>query len=299
MPTTQRLSPAGGIVRGALAVYLAPRLAADAAMPDLRSVLLGSTAANRVTQLAGIASSVRSLMAGRLAKDADLEDLGEMLEAIAKVTDGEREMDDDGEDGMEPSAAIPMAAPEETEDEDPVIAKVREFCKGKLSPEDCARLDEMLGEERREGEDETPEELEAREKREREAKDAAEAEERERRENTVDRKTMDAAIASAIKENDEKHRSLAAAHDKVRPVVGALRGAYDSAPAVFRAALKLRQVDASKVPDAGLEAVWDAIPVAPVDPARPTPRFAADVMPAGVPSPEEMFPGVAVLRRSA
>ncbi|MGA8495930.1 MAG: hypothetical protein WB764_10640 [Xanthobacteraceae bacterium] len=131
-----RLTTHGARTHGALVTFIAPRLARDAKLPDIAGILAGaSTAANRVTQRASIATAVRAVTGGRLAQDADLSDISELLEAlesISKEQDGGAEHDDD---------AIPMIS----DDPDDMVSRVLEFCRGKMSPEDCAQLEELMG----------------------------------------------------------------------------------------------------------------------------------------------------------
>ena len=77
-----RLSPTGLIVKGSLLTYLGPRLAMDAAKIDLNGILSTVTASNFRDRKPQIASAVRRATRGRLAQDADLDDLPELLNAV-------------------------------------------------------------------------------------------------------------------------------------------------------------------------------------------------------------------------
>jgi hypothetical protein len=131
-----RLTTHGARTHGALITYVAPRLAKDAKLPDLAGILAGAPTANRISQRAGIATAIRAT--SRLAQDADLSDIAELLEAMERVS---------GEDeAVEPGEAIPMV-----ESDEDLLDRIREFCRGRMRPEDCAKLEEMLGEHGPEG----------------------------------------------------------------------------------------------------------------------------------------------------
>lgn len=283
MPKTNKLSPAARELRGALTIYLAPRLAADAKLPNFADILLGAPATNRITQTTAIAAALRAATAGKLAKDADIEDVVDVIEAAERVIDEARQADGEDDMATEPNAAMPMAEADEDEDEEvdddeardehPLLAKVREFCKGKMSEADCAKLDEMMGEELKAG-----------------ATDMIPGEDEEddkMPKNAIRKEAMDAAIAAAITANDAKHSAIAAARDKVRrSPVGEIRAACDSAAAVFRKALETKGVATKDVPDAGMEALFDAYAALPTPAAR---RANDAAIPAGVPAPEDFY----------
>jgi len=279
----QKLSPAGRELRGALAVYLAPRMAADQKLPDIGGILTGAPITNRVMQTTGIVTALKTAITGKLAKDADIDDVVDVIQAAERVIEEAQKAE--GEDEIEPNAAMPMVAEPEDEDDDndangedkeehPIVAKVRAFCKEKMSPEDCAKLDELIGEELRAHDEEI----------EKKAKNGMP-------ENAVTKEAMDEAIRVALRANDAKHTGIAAALAKVRPSVGEIRVACDSAPAVFRKALEMKGIAAKNVPDAGLEAVWDACAAIP---KTATPPLAADVaLPEGVLPFEQRILGAA------
>lgn len=279
----KKLSPAGRELRGALAIYLAPRMAADNKLPDLASVLMSAPATNRLMQTTAIAAALKTAVSGKLAKDADIEDVVDVIQAAERVID-EAQMAEGGEGSMDPSAAVPVVQKDDddeeedagganpTKDEHPLAAKVRAFCDGKMSPEDCAKLTEMLGAELRAHDEELGKKV------------------GEMPKNAITKEAMDAAIQDAIAQNDVKHVAITAALAKVRPVVGEIRVACDSAPSVFRKALEMKGVAVKKeVPDAGMEALFDAYAAVPATRAS-QPALAGDAaLPTGIPSAEERF----------
>jgi hypothetical protein len=64
----------------------------------------------------------------------------------------------------------------------------------------------------------------------------------------VDKKAMDAAIDAATKAERKRQQDIAEAREEVRPVVGTLKQAFDSAEGVYQAALTVLGVpDADKI----------------------------------------------------
>jgi hypothetical protein len=104
MAKDRKLSPRAIAAKGALAVYLRPRLATDAQpalATDLNGILKGVTAKKFAAQKAGIAGNVKQVFGPKMASDGDL-DLGEvaaLLDALngAMNGGGEGEFEDEGE----------------------------------------------------------------------------------------------------------------------------------------------------------------------------------------------------------
>jgi hypothetical protein len=93
MDADRHLSPTAQRLRGALFTYLGPRLAADERMPDLASAVAGVDRGNVRRSRRTIADSIRRLTRGKLARDADVMDLEELLEQLERA---------EGEDEEEP-----------------------------------------------------------------------------------------------------------------------------------------------------------------------------------------------------
>lgn len=83
-------------LRGALYAYLAPRVIAADAMPDLGPIVQGVTRQNFGKMRSQVAARVRVAMRGRIAMDADIEDLLNLLDALEEGYESE-EMEE-GED---------------------------------------------------------------------------------------------------------------------------------------------------------------------------------------------------------
>jgi hypothetical protein len=234
------VSPTAILATGALRTYLAPRLAADAQI-RVTPLLKGITQKNFASKIPDLVAALQRETRGRLAQDADISDVTEMLEAIARVGDDEPEMDT-MEDDPDMNAATMGGEGEDEDAEDPaaIVARIKEMLKGKLPPEELARLDEAIG---------------ASMHREAPAEEAHDEEEDPNKEfkgggidepppfkgqpkpgGTMDKKAMDAAIAEAKADFRREQRAIDDAREFVRPWVGGLPGlAADSAEDVLRA----------------------------------------------------------------
>jgi hypothetical protein len=92
MPTATALRLAGG-----LAAYLAPRIAADAALPKILPMVRDVSRNNFGTKKQQIASRIRYAMRGKVAMDADLSDLMDLLDALEEIGEGEN-LEAEGQD---------------------------------------------------------------------------------------------------------------------------------------------------------------------------------------------------------
>lgn len=289
-----KLSPRGLVAKGALMTYLAPRLAQDAKV-DLTKMLLGVTAKNFTERSPAIVTALTAATKGKLAQDADLEDVAEMLEAVARI----QENDDDEmlgrveSDDVDPDADIGGDGVD-------LPPHAQEFLKSKMSDEDYVQFCAMLGAEEadvdKSGEDETPEQKMEREKlAAMHAKDKAARDEEQKKE---DMKAMDAKIAAAVAGERANQRAIQAAIETVRPFVGALPKAAmacDSADDVYKEALTMLGVaDVAKIHPSAYPAL-----LAAQQPrgAKSGSRLAHDALPAGgIKSPTDFFPGSASIR---
>ena len=93
----RNLTAQGQAVRGLLTGILAPRLAADAALKpgDIDKLLKGVALGKYTPQIPLIVADAKAKFGGHLVKDASLDDLPEILEAL-KAAGG----DDDGDEGI-------------------------------------------------------------------------------------------------------------------------------------------------------------------------------------------------------
>lgn len=253
------MSRTGAVSLGALAVFLAPKLAQDAKL-DITPALAGLTAKNFKTEKPKILERLTALTKDKLAKDASLEGVVELLDRLETVAGDEPPQDANS------SLPIVGMGPNEDEDDETMDADpmgpAKEFLKGKLSAEDMKTFDEMCA--KKTGMDETQEAKAEREKKEQAAKDEA----AEKEKNMVTKPVMDAAIKVAVDAATQKvladQKDLREAEEFVRPWVGKLAMAHDSAAAVFRTAIgalpgvKVDGLDTLPVP--ALKAILSAHP---------------------------------------
>lgn len=251
------------LVHGAVLAYLRPRLAADAKI-DLAPVVKGITAKNFAGRKPAIAEAVK-----KLAADADIADLAALLDTLEST------------EVPEAIDADPVIKPTDTPDpavaakdvDAGSLAKIKEFLKGKVSDEDLASLDALCGNG---------------------AMDADEpvaAEKDKEKPDMVTRPAMDEAIAAAVKAATESanrtQREIRDAERAVRPRVGDLAVAHDSAEAVYRTALTSLGVKVDGVHPSAFRALFEALPA----PSAPAKKAAVAMDAAGAKSYADMFPG--------
>ena len=256
MASKAMLSRKGSIVRGAMATYLRPKLAVDAKV-DLPKLLAGTTAANYTARKPVIADALRKATKDKLAKDANLDDVMDMLDAL----DDEGMLDPDAMDAeTDPEDTNPPAPkngePPKGEDADPMDA-LKSFLQSKLSPEDHAKACTMMTPG---GKDEPPPfpgmpkpggEMVP-------GKGKGKTED----EPPMTKGAMDAAIAAAARDAEKRTiarlNAIREAETAVRPVVGELAVAFDSAEAVYKHALNHIGMDLTDVPVAAYGALFKA-----------------------------------------
>ena len=250
------LTRKGAMVHGAVAAYLRPKLAQDAKI-DLSSIFANVNRANYSVSKPAIVAALNKAATGKLAADASLSDLTEFLDQF----DGEDPAEDVEGAVTEPNAAVPpakKAKPPEPE-EDPVadadpIETVKAFLKGKLSDDDMKRLDDLMAAIGKAGKAHEEEE---------EATDAdpGDIPEKKEKEGMVTKPAMDAAIAAAVAKTRADSKALRDAEKFVRPWVGELAMAQDSAECVYRTAAKMLAIpDADTIHASALPAVIKMVP---------------------------------------
>lgn len=334
--TRMKLSHRALIAQGALAGWLMPKLAADQKLPDLKPVLLGTTAANWKQAQSTIVTRLNAAMQGRLAADASIAGAGAFLSGLAfdqmEPNEEESEEEQTGDESDDPDVRHRTA--ESTRDKKARDKRARDkkardslenermrqhgeqeigsFDEEPESEEDMEKRhrkeakDAKAARDRGEACDESEEDMgkrhekearDAKAARDRRAKDMArarDAAEKEReRERAEDRAANDAAIAAAIAANEQKHRDLRDAENFVRPWIGELAMAQDSAEAVYRLALDSLGVDVKGVHPSALRAILAAQPKPGSRPAVRE-RLAADSASDGF---AKRFPSVAAVRR--
>jgi len=247
------LSRKAQIVRGALKAYLPQKLASDAKI-DLLPVLAGVTAANFAASKATIAARLERATKGKLAKDANLKDVHGLLDRLDGEGDAEEDPSDPGmeERDVDPEKTLDNPAV----DEDGGCEKVCSFLQGKVAPEVIEQVRKMMSEPAEdEMEDDmtapdaepkmgtmTPEErLKA--AKDKKAKDKKAKDVEPGAGGMVAKGAMDAAIAKAkseaVAEAQRTIREVTDAITFVRPWVGEVRIAADSATGVYAKALDI------------------------------------------------------------
>ena len=255
----RNLSPAAAQLQGALSVYLRGKVAQDKAL-DLGPIVTGITAKNFKAMIPAVVLGVMKAARGNLAQDADLEDVAEVIEALAPIVEALEEP---------AAAADPVDDPEAKDEGD---ADLRAMLKAKgLSDEEIDRICAMGG---------APVIDEKDDDKDKKAMDAAiRTAVAAALKGTVSKPAMDAAIAEAAEKARTETTAHLAAIDEarrfVRPWVGELPMAFDSAEAVERQALTvLGKAHAGKHPDS-LRDIIEACPK-PGDAPRTKPRPAMD-----------------------
>lgn len=270
------------LVQGALVAFLRPKLAQDAKV-DLPSILKDVTAKNYVEKKPAIFAAFKDV---KLAKDAQLDDMHKFLDSLDKEGPAEDEFPlpekkKVGEDEETPeekekreAAEKEAAKMEAAKDAEPIKA----FLKDKISEDDMKALDALMnGGEVPAIKPDTP------------AKDADPKEEK------VDKKAMDAALKNAIKvatdAATQTQKDIRDAEKKVRPYVGEIAIAQDSAEGVYRTALGMLGVKGiDKVHASALPFLLDAQPV-PGSKKETASPLAMDA--STIDSFNKMFPGAA------
>lgn len=223
------LSRFAAVCQGAMAAYLAPKLAQDAKV-DLASVFDGVSKKNFKEMRPKVMERLRAVTKGKLAKDATIDGAEKAMEHMdgAEVAEG---MDTDENSGL------PMSEEEmrkkAARDAEPVHHRIAKFLEGKVAPEHMAAVRKMIEEHEGGHAADEPPEFEGKPK-------VGEGPE------PITKKAMDAALAAQRETIKAEQKAIRDAENFVRPWVGNLAIACDSAEAVLRAAagaLKVKGAD--------------------------------------------------------
>lgn len=231
--------------------YLAPLMAVDAKPINLALMVTGITNKNFGERKAALLSGITKAMDGKLAKDAELDHLPELLDALERTDEPEGRDDE------------LQGSPQERQGLLPGLDAGREFLQGKLSAEDLATYDAMCSDEPSDRE-EMAERMRKKAEEDKKAKDAAEAEEKkkEEEEEAEDKRAMDAAIKAGIQAERDRQSAIRAAEKAIRPYVGEMAQAFDSAEAIYTHGLKAMGVTAKLdgLPLNALQAILESQP---------------------------------------
>lgn len=246
------ISRKAALAMGALTPYLAGKLAADAKI-SIAPTLAKVTAATWAADKAKIKVALDKACKGKLAADADLEDVIELLDTLDDVTDevadvvasevakpevGETALDDDG-DMMERLSGV-LKAQELSEEQ---IAAVM----AALKPEVKADLPETAQDDK----DKADKDADTKDKPVGITKTAMDA---------AIRLAADTAAANAEAATIARLRGVQRAEREVHPFIGALDAAPDTAAAVYKLALDHAGVDLTDVPSSAYGALLRALP---------------------------------------
>lgn len=270
------LSGAAAHTQGALSTYLHGKLAQDAKV-DIRPLIDGLTAKNFKAYKPILALGLKGAMAGKLAKDADLNDVEEVLDRVEEAVEELQET-------VEEVPAAP-AAVEEPEAKDASEGDVLAFLSGKLSEEDLEAVRGMLS-----SNDAPPAPLAGDDAN--KGKPAPAQDKAPDMSKFVPRQAMDAAIQRAVADATAQaagHQSkLRAAERFVRPWVGDLP-AMDSEEQIHRAACDVLGIKHTGVHASALPVLIERSPKPGEQPTRASrPAVAQDA--AAIAAAEKAFP---------
>ena len=274
------------IASGALNAYLLPKVTADHKI-DLGPILKGVNAKNWGASKPKIKLALDAALEGKLVADANISDLDDMLNVAVDASPDDD--DDDEEDkkkkAKEAAEKLKEAAAEDEEEE-----------KKKKAAED---EDDDAAKDEKDDEDDDDKKKPAFLKKSAKDSDMPEA----GKEPTIKKSAMDAAIRvatakarqEAVTETIAHLRSIAEAEKAVRPYIGELAVAADSAADIYRLALDHGGIDLEGVPEAAFPAMVKMLPkpgdIAPV--AKRKQAFDAALMN----DMAKRFPGVSALKQ--
>ena len=217
-------------------------------------------------QRRALAADAKRLVA-KLAKDANLDDVTKLLEALEN-----HGVEETGQDDMEDMDGSELD--DASMDADPMEAAkkaVAAHLEGKVSPEDIAKVHELMCPAKAEDEEAVEEmDMPKKEKVVKKEKEPAADMENPAKGNEpgpamkpdmVSKKAMDSAIADAVKRANEAQKAIRIAEDAVRPYMGKMAVAYDSAEDVYRAALTAHGVDVKSVDPSAFPAMLKLVPL--------------------------------------
>jgi len=232
-----------------------PKLAQDQKAPDLRAMLKGVTAKNWPQRRKTFTAGLTKALDGKLAQDATLEDVVGFIDALESANGGpeQADLEDDPLPVEDPAAAAEVPGEEDADDAEEFEGKetpeeeILEYLSTVLSPEQLAHVREIATKAGQGGGEKPPAEKppEAADPPANPEQDPTKDEDPDDKDadmNTkppapVDRAAMDQAITAAVKAERVRAAALREAEKVVRPWIGDIAIAQDSAEAVYRLAL--------------------------------------------------------------
>lgn len=237
-------------VAGALASHLATKKIAQDAKLDIPALLDGVTTANFKDKKAGIYTALTAQLKGKIAKDESITDVVKLLDRLqdTPVAEGDDIDDNSGLPVLKKKEEDPDDVVEE--DADP-MAQALAFLQGKLSDEDLAQLTAMLKPDTDGATDETAEvDPKDKDKDNKGAQDQPPAFRGMPKvgkgpgggKGAMDSAAVGTIVTAAVKAAQSKmandQKAIRDAERAVRPYVGELTIAYDSADKIYAAVLK-------------------------------------------------------------
>lgn len=224
------LTRMGSVALGAVMISLKPKLAQDAKL-DLGPIFAKLTSKNFKTKKPTIIAGLKSATAGKLAQDATLDDVVKIVDALegTEVAEGADTDPDTGEI-------------DEEEAMDAEGGELGKFLKGKLGEDDYKKAMDMMKPGAQDAEADE-------EKKKREAEEGkklagdVEAAVKEKTKDMVTKGAMDEALKKERENTQKQARDAHEAREAVRPYVGAVSMALDSAAGVYQAALTILGVE--------------------------------------------------------
>lgn len=275
------LSRTAVAAKGALLVYLAPKLAQDAKI-DLAPALQGVTAKNYKSKKADIAKALNKLTEGKLAKDAKLDDLTVILGALDETAKEEEKKEAEDE--------------EEDDKKKEMMEKAKKAKEKAEGAEDDDMDDEAMDEDEDEDEKDDkkkkamdePEDFKGMPKVGKAMDRKIEAFKKQYSANTA--KAIKVAADQATQEAIKTHNAIREAEKAVRPYVGDLAMSFDSAEGVYKAALDTLGVNVDGVHASAYAAILNAQPIKSKNTTNQATRHVA-LDAAAAKSFQERFPG--------
>ena len=227
---------------GAMSAYIAPKLAEDAKM-DVDSLFRGVNAKNWKSSKPKVVAKLHKAVEGKLAQDADIEDVVEMLDRLDDVTDELDEVD-------APLAVVDPDDVAPADDDGDLISQVKSLCEG-ASKEEIEAVIAAL----------KPAESDS------DAPPAVAGDD----EPKITKSAMDAAIAHAVtaaqratqqiteKAVMARMQAIEEAKAAVRPYIGEV-AAMDSADAYYEMALTENGIGVKGIPPAAFPAMVRMLP---------------------------------------
>lgn len=266
MPSVPLSSRKALIVKGALASFLRPRLLPGVTLA-LDGALGGVNRLNWKTEKEKVLATVIDLATPKLAKDAKLDDLRLAMDRMDDEDDGEAEDDDIGEDD------------DLTEAEKEAKAKAEEAAKDKRA-KDAKRAKDRAARDAKAAKDKAKDEKD-------DDDDDKDEDDKAKDSEIMSKAAMDAAFAEQETRIIDRMNAAIEAREAVRPLVGQVSLALDSAAAIYKFAL-----DAYKIPVKDVHPSAYKVMVGMIQkPGQTKPQMAQDAQPSA--ALHTRFPSIA------